>query len=71
MTKNFMLDADGLPALTAIDLERHISVDEAAELKGVSRDTFRRHFAHLIRKPSPRRLTVKLRDLIAEGSGAG
>ena len=59
-----------MPSLTALDLERHISVPEAAALKGISTDTFKRHFAHLIRKPSPRRNTVKLRDLLSEENAA-
>jgi hypothetical protein len=56
--------AEALPKLSALDLERHVSVPEAAALKGISPDTFKRHFAHLIRKPSPRRTTVKLRNLL-------
>jgi hypothetical protein len=55
-----------LPELTAIDLEHHVSVSKAAAIKGVSEDTFKRHFRHLIRHVSPRRLTVRLRDLLAE-----
>ena len=55
-----------LPSLTALELERHISIPEAAALKGVSVDTFKRHFKHLIRRISPRRNAVKLRDLLAE-----
>jgi hypothetical protein len=53
--------------LSAIELERHVSVPEAARIKGISPDTFKRHYAHLIRKASPRRNTVKLRDLIEGG----
>jgi hypothetical protein len=41
-------------------------VPEAARIKGISPDTFKRHYSHLIRKPSPRRCTVKLRDLLAD-----
>jgi hypothetical protein len=59
-----------LPSLSALDLEKHISVKQAAEMKGVSRDTFKRHYAHLIRKVSPRRNTVKLRDLLSEENAA-
>jgi hypothetical protein len=59
-----------LPVLSALDLERHISVLEAAHIKGVSPDTFRRHFPHLIRKISPRRNAVRLRDLLAESDAA-
>jgi hypothetical protein len=53
-----------LPTLTALDLERHISVKEAAGIKGISPDTFKRHYSHLIEKTSPRRNTVKLRKLL-------
>ena len=55
---------DALPKLTALDLERHISVKEAARIKGISPDTFKRHYAHLIQKTSPRRNTVKVRALL-------
>jgi hypothetical protein len=58
------LSAIRLPELSALDLERHVSVPEAAELRGISTDTFKRHFAHLIRKVSPRREAVRLRDLL-------
>ena len=63
MTNNAQPDL--FPKLSALDLERHISVPEAARLKGISPDTFKRHYAHLIRKQSTRRSTVKLRDLLA------
>jgi hypothetical protein len=43
---------------------RRISVAQAAELKGVSVDTFRRHFSHLIEKTTPRRDTVRLGDVL-------
>jgi hypothetical protein len=49
-----------------IELEKHVSVPEAAKIKGISPDTFKRHYSHLIRKPSPRRCTVKLRDLLTD-----
>lgn len=54
-----------LPRLSALELERHVSVAEAAQLRGVSPWTFRRHFPQLIRKQTTRRSTVKLRDLLA------
>ena len=60
------LSAIRLPELSALDLERHVSVPEAAEFKNISVDTFKRHYSHLIRKVSPRRDAVKLRDLLAE-----
>jgi hypothetical protein len=55
-----------LPALTALELEQHISVPKAAQIKGVSEDTFRRYYGHLIRKISPRRSSVKMRDLLSD-----
>ena len=54
-----------LPSPFALDLERHISVPEAAKFKNISPDTFKRHYKHLIRKISPRRNAVKVRDLLA------
>jgi hypothetical protein len=58
------LSAIKLPELSALELEKHVSVPEAAAIKGISPDTFKRHYSHLIRKQSPRRNSVKLRDLI-------
>jgi hypothetical protein len=57
---------DKLPELSALDLEKHVSVPAAAEIRNISVDTFKRHYSHLIRKVSPRREAVKLRDLLAE-----
>jgi hypothetical protein len=59
-----------LPSLSALELEKHVSVPEAAKIKGISPDTFKRHYAHLIRKVSPLRNTVKLRDLVSEENAA-
>jgi hypothetical protein len=53
-----------VPALSALELERQVSVPEAANLKGISEDTFKRHYSHLINRPSTRRCTVKLRDVL-------
>jgi hypothetical protein len=55
-----------LPKLSALDLEKHVSVPEAAEYLNISVDTFKRHYQHKIRKVSPRRDAVKLRDLLQE-----
>jgi hypothetical protein len=55
-----------LPTLTALQLETHISVEEAAKIKGVSRDTFEREYPHLIKRVSARRLAVKIRDLVSD-----
>lgn len=48
------------------DLERRrrISVKQAAELRNISVDTFKRHYGHLIRQESPRRQSVKLGDVL-------
>jgi len=54
-----------IPLSRELELERMVSVDQAANLKGMSRDTFKREYAHLIRKLSPRRNGVKLRDALA------
>ena len=55
-----------LPKLSALDLEKHVSVPAAAELKNISVDTFKRHYQHLIKKVSPRRDAARLRDLLQE-----
>jgi hypothetical protein len=55
------------PGLSELELERRVSVSEAARLKGISHDTFERHYGHLIEKVSPRRRVVKIRHAIAEG----
>jgi mRNA-degrading endonuclease toxin of MazEF toxin-antitoxin module len=44
--------------------QRRISVAQAAEIKGISEDTFRRHFGHLIEKTTPGRATVRLGDVL-------
>jgi hypothetical protein len=56
--------AQTMPTLTALELERHVSPRDAAEIKGISEDTFRRHYGHIIEKMSPRRDGVKLRKLL-------
>jgi hypothetical protein len=48
-----------------IELERIISTREAARLRGVSEDTFLRNFPHLIRRISPRRVGVRLGDVLS------
>ena len=52
--------------LSPLELEKHVSVPEAAEYLNISVDTFKRHYSQLIRKVSPRRDAVKLRDLFQE-----
>jgi hypothetical protein len=43
---------------------RKIPVPWAAEMKGISVDGFRRHYAHLIEQVSPRRQAVSLGRLL-------
>jgi hypothetical protein len=54
-------------AATWLDLRRKISVKKAAEFNDMSEDSFRRHYAHLIKKVSPRRDAVELGDALAIG----
>jgi DeoR/GlpR family transcriptional regulator of sugar metabolism len=54
---------------TALDLQRKISVKEAAALNNVSEDTFKRHYSHLIKQISPKRGAVTLGDALAIGEG--
>ena len=49
-----------------IERRRFVTVDEAARLKSVSRDTFQRYYAHLIQDLSPRRRGVRLGDLLGD-----
>jgi hypothetical protein len=44
--------------------QRRISLAQAAELKNLSVSSFRKHYAHLIERASPRRLTVRLGDVL-------
>jgi hypothetical protein len=43
---------------------RRISVAQAAWIKAISEDTFRRHYSHLIEQITPRRQAVKLGDVL-------
>jgi hypothetical protein len=40
-----------------------LSLDEAAALAGLSRDSLRRHYPHIIKQLTPRRIGVWARDL--------
>jgi hypothetical protein len=53
-----------LADLNPIERHRKISVAEAARLNGVHESTFRRTYAHLIRRISKRRQVVELGDAI-------
>jgi hypothetical protein len=54
------------PALSAVELESYIPVPAAAKIKGLSPDTYKRVYGHTIRKLSPRRVGVKLRDALGK-----
>jgi hypothetical protein len=49
-----------------LEKRRRVSVKFAAELKGISEDTFKKHYGHLIERTSPRRQTVKLGDVLGD-----
>jgi hypothetical protein len=49
---------------------RMISLPQAAELRGISVDTFKRNYKHLIVRVSPRRLAVRLGDVINDPQAA-
>lgn len=61
-----MTEQSGMPDWLA--LRRKISVKEAAELNGISEDTFKRHYRHLIKDVSERRQAVELGDALAIGN---
>jgi hypothetical protein len=50
-----------------LDIEqmRIVPLKEAARLKGISEDTLRRHYRHLFVRVSPRRLGMRLKDVLA------
>jgi hypothetical protein len=56
--------ARGPPGL---ELERMLTLEEVAELTGLSPDTLRRRYAHLIKKLSPRRVGMRMRDALSIG----
>jgi hypothetical protein len=51
--------------LTPVELERQIPLEEVARLNHISIKTIERYYAHLIRRPSPKRRTMKLSDALA------
>ena len=57
-----------LPKLTAIELEKFITVEDAAKLLAVHVETFEANYSHLIRKVSPRCRRVKLRELLEDAA---
>lgn len=59
-------EASSLDELSAVELESYITVPAAAKIKGISPDTFKRHYGPLIHKLSPRRNGVKLRAALGK-----
>jgi hypothetical protein len=51
--------------LSPLERRKKIRVSDAAALNDLSEASFRRHYAHLIRKITPRRDAVELGDAIA------
>jgi len=48
-----------------LELEKVISLREAAELAGVSEDTLKRHHRNKIRQMSPHRLGMRVKDALS------
>jgi hypothetical protein len=55
---------------TELEGERIVGLQDAAELSGISVDTWKRRYQHLLIRLSPRRLGVKLRDVLSLGQPA-
>jgi hypothetical protein len=51
-----------------LELERMLTMPEVSELTGLSPDSIKRHYGHLIRRISPRRVAIKLRDALSIGA---
>lgn len=51
----------------SLELERLITIEKASEIVGISYDLFRRHYGHLICRITPRRIGVRVRDLLTVG----
>jgi hypothetical protein len=58
------------PPFSAIERARFVSLAEAAHILGISEDGIRRHHSHLIRRLSPRRVGIRLGDLLEIGTTA-
>jgi hypothetical protein len=55
----------GTERFSAWELESYIPIPKAAEIHGVSADTFKRHFPELVVKLSTRRVGAQLKKVIA------
>jgi DNA-directed RNA polymerase specialized sigma24 family protein len=51
-----------------LELQRVVTLREAAEICGISLDTIRRRYPQIIIKLSPRRVGVRLRDALSIGT---
>lgn len=51
-----------------LELQRVVTLREAAEISGISLDTIRRRYPQIIIKLSPRRIGVRLRDALSIGT---
>jgi hypothetical protein len=60
----------GAFAPVSSELDRMVPLNEASVLAGISRDSLRRHYGHLIRQLSPRRVGMRVRDVLSIGSGS-
>jgi hypothetical protein len=58
--------AGGPPS--AFELDRMLTLDEVAKFRGLSKDSIRRHYGHLIRHLSPRRRGMNVRDALTIGN---
>jgi hypothetical protein len=47
-----------------LELERMVTIRRAAELRGISEDTFKRQYPHLIERVSDRRSAVRLKHAL-------
>jgi hypothetical protein len=56
--------ARGPPGLA---LERMLTLEEVAELTGLSPDTLKRRYSHLIKRLSPRRVGIRVKDALSIG----
>jgi DeoR/GlpR family transcriptional regulator of sugar metabolism len=56
--------------LSAVELESYVTVAEAARILSVSQDTVRRHYRHLFKQISVRRVGIKLRSLLDASEAA-
>jgi hypothetical protein len=57
-------------SLSAMELEKFLSVAQAAEFLSLSEDTVLRRYGGLFRHLSPRRRGIKVRDLLAATDAA-